>query len=326
MKLSLKMVIRSWKKFGKYKLQVISLLIFLLLWLSFSLANPRAFADFSIYASLMATLPFLGIPALALTYVLTCREMDLSFPSIMGLSAWLFTVTWSSTGSTFFALLSGLSAGLMAGLLNGLLVTKGRVPSLIATLGTMFFWRGVVMVGSGGFGKSLLALKETTPRNVLVGRIGEIPVQMLWMVAFAFIFWLILSRHKFGAHVSFTGDNPQAAILMGINVDRVKIIVFTILGFCAAFSGILICLALLSFWPGIGEGYLLLSYAAIVIGGTALFGGAGTIFGTFVGSHIMRWLETGILAAGISGYWTQLVAGLVVVVAVLFQGYLRWRH
>jgi simple sugar transport system permease protein len=251
-----------------------------------------------------------------------CAEIDLSFPSIMGLSAWLFSSIWSLTGSTILGLFSGLLGGLLAGLLNGVLVVKARIPSLILTIGTMFLWRGVVMVGSQGFGKSLLGIRGATLYKVLVGRTGGIPAQMLWAVALALIFWLILGRHKFGAHVYFTGDSLQSARLMGLNTDGVRTIVFMIMGVSAAFAGILVSLELLSFWPGIGEGYLLLAIASVVIGGTSVFGGSGSIFGTFVGAHIIGWLETGILAGGISGFWTQLVVGLVIVVALVVQMYL----
>jgi simple sugar transport system permease protein len=309
-------------KIGKYRSQLFISVIFLALWALFYLINPRAFSAPYTYTSLMSTLPFIIIPALGLTYIMICAEIDLSFPSIMGLSAWLFSSIWSLTGSTILGLFSGLLGGLLAGLLNGVLVVKARIPSLILTIGTMFLWRGVVMVGSQGFGKSLLGIRGATLYKVLVGRTGGIPAQMLWAVALALIFWLILGRHKFGAHVYFTGDSLQSARLMGLNTDGVRTIVFMIMGVSAAFAGILVSLELLSFWPGIGEGYLLLAIASVVIGGTSVFGGSGSIFGTFVGAHIIGWLETGILAGGISGFWTQLVVGLVIVVALVVQMYL----
>lgn len=311
------------KFFKRYKLQVIVLGIFLGLWAIFFLANPVAYSGSYIYTSLMSTLPFTLIPALALTYVIICGEIDLSFCSIIALSAWVFSAVGISTGSLPLGLLCGLGAGLMAGLLNGVLVTKARIPSLILTIGTMFMWAGVVMVGSQGFSESLMSIKGTTFRQIFVGRVGGVPAQMLWAIAIAFVLWLILSRHRFGAHVYFTGDDIRSARLMGVNVDRVKIICFMLSGIAAAFSGLLISLELLSFWPGMGGGYLMLVIASVVIGGTSIFGGTGGIFGTFIGAHIIGWLETGILAAGISGFWTQLVVGLVIVIALLVQASMR---
>lgn len=309
--------------FKGHKLQVLVLGIFLGLWALFFLANPVAFSSAYMYTSLMSTLPFILIPALALTYVIICAEIDISFCSVMALGAWVFSTVGMSTGSLPLGLLACLGAGLMAGFLNGILVTKVGIPSLILTIGTMFLWGGVVMVGSQGFSESLMPVKETIFRQIFVGEVGIVPVQMLWAIALAFVFWLILSRHRFGAHVYFTGDDIRSARLMGVNVNRVKIISFMLMGIAAAFTGMLISLYLLSFWPGIGAGYLMLTIAAVVIGGTSIFGGAGGIFGTFIGAHIIGWVETGILAGGISGFWTQLVVGLTIVIALFVQALTR---
>lgn len=311
--------------FKGHKPQAFVLGIFMCLWALFFLANPVAFSSAYLYTSLMSFLPFMLIPALALTYVIICGEIDISFCSVMALGAWIFSTVGMSTGSLPLGLLAGLGAGLMAGLLNGVLVTKVRIPSLILTIGTMFLWRGAVMVGTQGRSTSLLPIKGTAFYQIFVGEIGGVPAQMLWAIAIAFVLWLILSRHRFGAHVFFTGDNIRGARLMGVNVNRVKIISFMLMGIAAAFTGILISLQLTNFWPGIGEGYLLLAIASVVVGGTSIVGGSGGIFGTFVGAHIIGWMSTGILAAGLAGFWTQFVVGLTIVIALAAQALLRRR-
>ena len=146
---------------------------------------------------------------------------------------------------------------------------------------------------------------------------------MLWAIAIAAVLWLILSRHKFGSHVYFTGDDTRATRLMGVNVDRVKIIVFMLAGISSAFAGVLLNLELLQFWPAQGEGYLLLVIASVVVGGTSIFGGSGGIFETFMGAHIIGWMETGILAAGIGDFWTKGAMGFTIVIAVAIQAVLR---
>ncbi|GAI09168.1 unnamed protein product, partial [marine sediment metagenome] len=152
------------------------------------------------------------ILALALTPVIICKEMDLSFPSILGFSAWMFASLSASTGNPTLALVISLITGLLAGLLNGILVVKVGVPSLIVTIGTMFFWRGMIMICSGGVGKTLVPVKGTILFQSLVGRIGGVvPAQALWAIGLAFLFWLILNRHKFGTHIYFTGDNIESA-------------------------------------------------------------------------------------------------------------------
>jgi len=292
----------------------------------FIIGDPGTFLAADIYYSFMSTIPFMAIMALALTPVIICKEIDLSFPSIMGFSAWVFLAIFTLTGNIILALVGSLITGLLAGLLNGILVVKVGIPSLIVTIGTMFFWRGLVMVLSKAQGGSLVPARDTILFKSLVGRIGGVvPAQALWTVGLAFLFWLILNRHKFGSHIYFTGDNIESARMMGIPVNRVKMLVFAQLGFFAAFAGIVASFELLYYWPTLGEGHLLKTIAAVFLGGTSAFGGMGTIFGTFIGCIIIGSLETGIISIGLTGFWTQLIYGLVIVISVSIHSILRRR-
>jgi len=287
---------------------------------------PGVFFSFNIYYSFMIVIPFMAILALAVTPVIICKEIDLSFGSIMGFSGWVFVSLCASTGNPTLALVISLLTGLLAGLLNGILVVKIGVPSLIITIGTMFFWRGMIMVGSGGTGKKIVGVKGTILFQSLVGRIGGVvPAQALWAIGLAFLFWLVLNRHKFGAHIFFTGDNIESARMMGIPVNRVKILVFAQLGFFAAFAGILVSLEALYVWTSLGEGYLLRAIAAVFLGGTSVFGGMGTIFGTFIGCIIIGSLEGGIVAVGLKGFWIEVLFGLVIVISASVHSILRRR-
>jgi len=298
--------------------------VFAIILILFMIMAPRVFLGSNIYYSFMSTIPFMTILALALTPVIICKEIDLSFGSIMGFSGWVFVSLCASTGNPTLALVLSLLTGLLAGLLNGILVVKVGVPSLIITIGTMFFWRGLIMVCSGGIGKTLVPIKDTILLKSLVGRIGGVvPAQALWAIGLAFLFWLVLNRHKFGSHIFFTGDNIESARMMGIPVNRVKMLVFAQLGFFAAFAGILVSLEALYFWTSLGEGYLLRAIAAVFLGGTSAFGGMGTIFGTFIGCIIIGSLETGIISVGLSGYWTNLIYGLLIVISVSIHSILR---
>jgi simple sugar transport system permease protein len=153
-----------------------------------------------------------------------------------------------------------------------------------------------------------------------------LPAQILWALLIGFIIWLVLNRHRFGAHVYFTGDNPASTRVMGVNVDRVKMIVFTQMGGFAAFAGVLSSLEVLYFWPTLGQGYLLKTIAAVFLGGTPVEGGVGTVFGTFIGAIIIGILEAGIIAMGMTGFWTQLVYGLIIVVSIAMHSALRRRE
>jgi len=182
------------------------------------------------------------------------------------------------------------------------------------------------MVLSKAQGGSLVPARDTILFKSLVGRIGGvIPAQALWTVGLAFLFWLILNRHKFGSHIFFTGDNIESARMMGIPVNRVKMLVFAQLGFFAAFAGILVSLEVLYYWPSTGAGYLLRTMASVFLGGTSVFGGMGTIFGTFIGCIIIGSLEAGIISIGLMGFWTQLIYGLVIVISVGIHSILRRR-
>jgi simple sugar transport system permease protein len=207
--------------------------------------------------------------------------------------------------------------GLAAGALNSVLIVRVGIPSLVATIGTMFFFRGMVNVIAQGKGIPLVAAKGTLFYSLCVGRIGGIvPAQAVWMLLLGIGFWLLLNRHKFGSHVLFVGDNMESSRMMGIHVEGVKTIVFMQMGFFAAFAGILSTLEVTYFWPSQGQGYLLTTLAAVFIGGTSVFGGMGTIFGTFAGAIIIGSLEAGIIAIGLTGFWIQFIYGLIIIVSV----------
>jgi len=285
--------------------------------LLFISGNPTVFRRFDIYYSFMSTIPFFGIMALAMTPVVTLGEMDLSFPSVLALSALLFGKVFVLTGNIWLAVLVCLAIGLLAGALNAVLIVRVGIPSLVATIGTMFFFRGMVNVIAQGKGIPLVTAKTSLVYTLAVGRIGGIiPAQAVWMLVVGIGFWLLMNRHRFGSHILFVGDNMDSSRMMGINVERVKTIVFMQMGFFAAFAGILSTLEVTYFWPSQGQGYLLTTLAAVFIGGTSVFGGMGTIFGTFAGAVIIGSLEAGIIAIGLTGFWIQLIYGLIIMVSV----------
>ncbi len=303
------------------------------IFLLFLFGSPQTFSRFDIYYSFMSTIPFSGIMALAITFVIISGEMDLSFPSIMGYSAWVFSklvnvFIENGMDPNLTILLSTLGCfitGLVAGALNGILVNKVRIPSLVATIGTMFFWRGMVNVCGQGFGLSLVPVNETVLFKAFAGRLGGlIPAQAIWMILLTTGFWFVLRRHRFGSHVLLVGDNVESARMMGIRVERVKMIVFMQMGLFAALAGIIATLEVTYLWPSLGEGYLLRTLASVFVGGTSVFGGVGTIFGTFIGSIIIGSLEGGIVAIGLTGFWTQLIYGLIIVVSLsIYSLFLR---
>ena len=317
------------------RLELSILGVFVGIFLLFIIGSPSVFTRFDIYYSFMSTIPFSGIMALAITLVIVAGEMDLSFPSIMGFSGWAFAKLsnvmidhgMNPELVIVIAMLACFVTGILGGVLNGTLVVKVRIPSLVATIGTMFFWRGLVNVCGQGYGESLVPVNETVLFKIFVGRLGGlVPAQAIWMLCLGFGFWLLLKRHRFGSHVLIIGDNTESARMMGIRVDRVKFIVFMQMGFFASLAGILASLEVTYLWPSMGEGYLLRTLAAVFVGGTSVFGGVGTIFGTFLGAIIIGSLEGGIVAIGLTGFWTQLIYGLIIVVSLSIWSYFRHKR
>ncbi len=291
-----------------------------LIWLFFAIGSPRTFFSYNIYGAFMSTTPFFAIVALPLTMVVITAEIDLSFPAVMSLGMLVFTTVMMTTANLWLALVFCLLTGLGAGMMNGWLISRFAVPSLVITIGTQFLWRGVVQVLTGGNGASLLPARDTFFYNLFVGRLfGVVPMQMVWTVIIAIVVWVVLNRHRFGAHIYLVGDNAESARLMGVNVSRTKIIAFGATGLAAAFAGLIASLEVTYYWPTLGEGYLLNTLSSVFLGGTSVFGGTGTVYGTFVASFIVGAINAGIVAVGLSGFWTQLIYGLIIVLSVILQ-------
>lgn len=144
-------------------------------------------------------------------------------------------------------------------------------------------------------------------------------MQFIMTIIVAVVIWFLLNRHRFGAHVYASGDNEDSSRLMGIPVDKVKTLAFVIVGGFAALSGLIQSLDVSYFWPTVAEGQLLNTLASVFLGGTSVFGGTGTIFGTFVASFIIGAINAGIVAAGLTGMWTQVIYGLILLVSVGIQ-------
>jgi simple sugar transport system permease protein len=310
-------------------LQIGIIAVFLLMWIFLVFAAPKAFQSKEIYAALMAQVPYFGVIALPLTLLVVAKEIDLSFGSIMAISVVGYLQVFNATGSPILALIACLLVGLLCGIINGLIVVRIGIPSLIATIGTQFFYAGVALVISNAKGGSLLPAQQAAPalNSLLVGKIGGfLPAQFLWMVIVGIGMWIILNRHRFGAHVYLIGDNDNSARLMGINVNQRRMMLFAMVGVAASFGGLLDSLSISYFYPTLGSGgFLLQTLAPVFLGGTPVFGGVGTILGTFIGCFIIGLIEPGTVAVGLTGFYTQLIYGLIIVVSVAMHTILRRR-
>lgn len=315
---------------GRYGLQIGTVGVGLVLLIVFMLGAPDTWLSSSIYRSLMSTVPFTALMALTLTMLIIGREIDLSFGSVMAVGTLVFMEISDAVGLVPVGLLAGLLAGLGAGLLNGLIVVRLGIPSLVATIGTLFFWRGIVLVVTDGVGETTVDLRGSVVYDLLVGRLdlpllGRIPAQMLWLLVLAVALWFLLNRHRLGAHAYLVGDNPESARMMGVNTARVRMTLFALMGLFAAFAGILATFEQNYFWPTLGEGQLLPTISTVFLGGTSVFGGTGTIFGTAVAAFIIGAIEPGIVSLDLTGFYTQIIYGAIIVLSLAMQATLRKR-
>ena len=216
--------------------------------------------------------------------------------------------------------LPALATGVACGLLNGFLVASLNIPSLVITIGTQFLFRGLELVLMNGTGVPLVQPTNIPEMHALLREpLFGLPVQTLWMVAILIVEWILLNRTQFGAHVFLVGDNQMSARLMGVNAGRVKIKAFVLVGVTAVFCGMMSSIYGYYFWPSTGDGSLLNTIASVFLGGTSVFGGTGSVVGTFVASFIIGAINAGIVSAGVNAFYTQLAFGLVIVVSVVLQ-------
>ena len=297
-------------------------IFFQIMLVAFIGSAPTVFLDVGIYTAIFLSLPLFTIVGLSLVFLTVAGEIDLSFPSVIALSGFMFAWTLEQTNLNFIASSgAAILTGIACGALNGLLVTKLGLSSLITTLGMNFALIGLTNVLNQGEVRMFSALDGTLVRRMFVGSFGPIPAQMFWMAGIAIILGLIFHRHRFGIHVHVAGDNPEAGRAMGVNIERTKTLCFILIGLCCSITAVIAILLNSTYFSTMGEGYLLPTLAAVFVGGTPVTGGRGTIGGLVIGAATVVFIQTGVVASGLDGYWTSLGFGLVIVLSLLGH---RW--
>jgi simple sugar transport system permease protein len=300
---------------------------FLGLWLAFIILAPNTFLHDRIYLAFAQTVPYsVAIVALFLTMVIIAGDIDLSVPSEMALGMVGFVFTWQATGSVELGVLAALAVGALAGLFNGLVVTYIGIPALVATIGSWYLFRGLTLVLVNGKTYPLVTTSSAPVYDLLVGKLGGvIPMEFVWMLILAVVAWLLLNRHRLGQNAYVVGDNRLAAGLMGIPIRRTRIALFVLTGFAAALAGLMTSLQLVNFYPSVGDGFQLPTLAAVFVGGTSVFGGRGTIYGTLIGAFMIGAIQAGIVAVGLTDYYANAIYGAVILAAVSVHALLQRR-
>lgn len=311
MKLSVKEI------WNNYTTQVVVAIFLAILWIGLTIHSPSLYLSTFIYSNQFNYLPYQIIPAAALTLIVIEGEIDLSFPSTMALSAFVFAQTLITLNSALLAFVAAIIAGMIVGLINGRVITKYNVNSMMWTLGMYFALSGLTLLLCQGNYIPILFMEGTLFRQAFVGDVFGFPVKILWAILMLVLFWVLLNRHRFGDFMYLTGDDEDVAVRLGVNTDRVKIITYIIMGACAAIVGMALTLSVGQFFPSIGQGYLLLVLAAVFIGGTPIDGGEGTLFGTLLGVFILGFIGSGVITLGFGGYARNLFFGALIVLSLV---------
>lgn len=257
-----------------------------------------------------------AIIAAGMTLVILTGGIDLSVGSILAYSGALTAASVAGGQPLIVSLAIGLGVGLVAGLINGLFVSQGKVPAFIATLGTMTALRGLTLVFTEG--RPITGLTDSF-RFIGRGYLLGIPVPVIIMAAVFGLAWVFLTRTRPGRYIYAIGSNREAAHTAGVNVKFYETLVYVVSGLMAGLAGIILTGRLNSAQPTAGGGFELDAIAAVVLGGTSLSGGSGSVFGTLVGAAIIGVLNNGLNLLAVSSHYQQVIKGLVILAAVLLD-------
>jgi len=278
---------------------------------AFSILSERFFTISNMLIVMRQT-SIVAFLAVGMSFVILGAGIDLSVGSVLAFSGAVGAGVMQN-GGIFFGILAGLALGTALGAFNGIVITKLKIPAFIATLAMMAIARGGTLVYTDG--RPITGLPSSF---AFLGRgyIGNVPFPIILMLIIFILAYIVLKLTRFGRYVYATGGNINAARASGIKVDNVIISTFAISGFLSGLTGMVLSSRLNSAQPTAGMGYELDAIAAVVLGGTNLFGGEGELWGTLVGAFIMGILNNGLNMLNVSSFYQQVVKGIVILIAV----------
>ena len=313
-----------------YYLGIFTPLIFLiLLILIFSSLHPRFLHPLNIF-NVMRQISITGLIALGMTFVIIVRGIDLSVGSLIALCGLVgaviakgglverFSVGLDTelANPWYWALAGSVLIGLLAGTLNGVCITKLKVPAFVVTLGGLSAYRGTALIVSDG--GPISGFNEAY-RWIGQGKIGMVPIPVIIFLVFIVLCHIVLKYTVYGRYIYSVGGNPEAARLSGINIDLIITSTYIITGFFVGLSAFILSARLNSSEAVAGMGYELNVIAIVVVGGTSLFGGMGSILGTIIGAMLFGVLQNGLVLLNVSSYIQQIIIGIILVLAVTFD-------
>src|SRR6478736_1591782 len=313
-------------------------LIFLIvLMAAFAIREPRFLTPLNLF-NVLRQVSIYGVLAVGMTFVILTGGIDLSVGSLVAFAGLVaaavskgglsnrFTVGAGQEAASYgwyLAALAAIGVGLVGGFLQGFAITRLEVPPFVVTLGGMSAFRGAALLFAAGGPISGFQPDFTWWGQ---GRILTVPVPVIIFLVAAALAHVTLRYTRYGRQVYAVGGNPEAARLSGLNVNRIVVSVYVIMGFFAGLGAFVLAARLNSAEAVAGTGYELTVIASVVIGGTSLFGGAGTIFGTVIGSILIGVLLNGLVLMNVSSYIQQIVIGVIIVLAVAFDTFAKSRR
>ncbi len=301
----------------------------------FAVLEPRFLSSINLF-NIMRQVSITGMLAIGMTFVILTAGIDLSVGSLVAFAGLIaaavakgglhdrFTVGEGVAGYGWpLAALAAIVVGVLCGYLQGLAITRLKVPPFVVTLGGMSAFRGAALLSAAGGPISGFEPSFTWWGQ---GKIGPVPVPVIIFLGAAVVAHIVLRYTRYGRQVYAVGGNPEAARLSGLNVGRVTASVYVIMGFFAGLSSFVLAARLNSAEAVAGTGYELTVIASVVIGGTSLFGGSGTVFGTVIGSLLIGVLLNGLVLMNVSSYIQQIIIGVIIVLAVAFDTFAKSRR
>jgi len=276
-------------------------------------ATTESFATTSNLTNVARQISINGILAVGVTFVLLTGGVDLSLGSVVALSG-VVCALFAHPGDhpLYVPIGMGLLTGVLCGLLNGVLVTRGGIAPFIVTLGMMTVARGLALILSGG-----KPVADMSPALTdLSGDLGPLPIPLLCFALVAGLSWLFLSRFRLGRHLYAVGGNELAARAAGVSVPRVKLFAYGLCGLLTGLAGVVLAARITTGQPNAGQAYELDAIAAVVIGGTSLSGGVGSVLGTVLGVLLIGVINNGLDLLSVSSYYQAVIKGVIIVGAV----------
>ena len=303
------------------KLLALSALIIIYIFFCFTGKN---FFSYNTFIAILDSSYYIGFMAIGVTFVIITGGIDLSLGTVMMCSALIGGVAYNKWGFPIgAALCAGVITGMLFGLLNGILIAKCKLVPFVATLGTQMIASGLGAIISNVMTQRYptFGTEDGVFKNILYKTSSGFPAGIIWLMFFFVIAFILLNFTQLGRYNFAIGSNEEATRLSGVNVDRWKILIYTICGTFIGLAGAMYAAAYTSIVPSTGAGMEIDGIAAVVIGGTSMAGGVGTLTGTMIGVYIMAVLKQGLMSMGLQGHYQTFFTGIVVIGAVMLDNY-----